>query len=280
MKYIPLALAVVFGLALPASAQQLTLEIKDGRVTLEASGVPARQILAEWARVGGTKVVGAEKIVGGPLTLRLANMPERQALDIILGSVAGFMAAERQTSAAPGASAYDRIFILATSTPVAQNASVTPSRPGQQQPGSMAGTQRRTTPRPPNLPQAVEEVVEDDRDTEQEQVANPNQPVFTFPAPQGTNPGAAFGGGTPGANTTTVFGSPQPGTAQAPVINLQPGANGQPTIYNFVPNGAVAPPQTTPSTGFGVIGSPTPGMIQQPPAPPPPPPGQRPPPER
>ena len=75
MKYFASTLAVVLGLALPAAAQQLNLEIKDGRVTLDATGVPARQILAEWARVGGTKVVGAEKIVGGPLTLKLSGMP-------------------------------------------------------------------------------------------------------------------------------------------------------------------------------------------------------------
>ena len=270
MKHIAFAFAVMFGFALPATAQQLTLDIKDGRVTLEASGVPARQILSEWARVGGTTIVGADKVVGGPLTLRIVNMPERQALDIILGSVAGFMAAERQGNAGAGASLYDRIFILATSTPVAQTASN--NRPGQP-PAATAGIQRRIPPRPPNNPQPVEEADTDERDTDQEQPAgNPNQPVFTFPAPQG-NPGTTPFGGQAGA--TTVFGSPQPGMVQAPVITLQPNANGQPTIYNFVPNPATAPGQTTPSVGFGVIGSPTPGMVQQP-VPPQPPPGQNP----
>ena len=273
MKSIAFTLAVVFGLALPAHAQQMKLEIKDGRVTLEANGVPARQILAEWARVGGTKVIGGDKIAGGPLTLRLADMPERQALDIILRSVAGFMAAERQASASPGASTYDRIFILASSTPVPQSASA--ARPASQPPNSMAGTQRRV-PRPPNnIPQTAEEVAED-ADPEQEQAgANPNQPVFTFPAPQGGN-AVPFGPGNPNANPANVFGN-QPGTVQPPVISLQPGANGQPNIYNFVPNGGVAPPQTAPSptVGFGVVGSPRPGMIQPPPTPQPPP-GQNP----
>jgi hypothetical protein len=273
MKSIAFTLAVVFGLALPAHAQQMKLEIKDGRVTLEANGVPARQILAEWARVGGTKVIGADKIAGGPLTLRLADMPERQALDIILRSVAGFMAAERQASAEPGASTYDRIFILASSTPVAQSASARPANPP---PNSMAGTQRRV-PRPPNnVTQTAEEVAENDDADQEQAVANPNQPVFTFPAPQGGN-AVPFGPGNPNANPATMFGN-QPGTVQAPVISLQPGANGQPNIYNFVPNGGVAPPQTAPSptVGFGVVGSPRPGMIQQPPTPQPPPPGQNP----
>ena len=55
------------------------------------------------------QVVGADKITGAPLTLKLVDMPERQALDIILRNVAGFMAAPRTAAAAPGASAYDRI---------------------------------------------------------------------------------------------------------------------------------------------------------------------------
>jgi hypothetical protein len=272
MKSIVFALAVVFGLALPAHAQQLRLEIKDGRVTLDANGVAARQILAEWARVGGTKVIGADKIAGGPLTLRLVSMPERQALDIILKSVAGFMASERQASAEPGASTYDRIFVLATSTPMpAQAAS---ARPANQPSNAIAGTQRRV-PRPPNVPQPVEEVVEDDTAEQEQAATNPNQPVFTFPAPQG---GAAAPFGNPNGNATTVFGSPQPGVVSAPVISLQPGANGQPNIYNFVPNGGTAPAQTAPApaAGFGgAVGSPRPGMIQQPPTPPPPP-GQNP----
>ena len=51
--------------ALPASAQQqLTLDIHDGLVTMSATNVPVRQVLAEWASVGGTRVVGAERITG------------------------------------------------------------------------------------------------------------------------------------------------------------------------------------------------------------------------
>ena len=107
MARVLLALAFVAA-ALPAFAQQLTLQLKDGRVTLDATGVPVRQILAEWARVGGTKIVGADKITGSPVTLHITNMPERQALDIILRNVAGFMAAPRLASATPGASTSPR----------------------------------------------------------------------------------------------------------------------------------------------------------------------------
>ena len=49
-----------------ASAQALKLEFNQGKVSIDAAGVPVRTILAEWARLGGTKVVGAERIVGSP----------------------------------------------------------------------------------------------------------------------------------------------------------------------------------------------------------------------
>lgn len=276
MKRLSLLLTLVLVSALPAAAQQLTLEISDGRVTLDAKAVPARQILSEWARVGGTKVVNGEKVTGAPLTLKLVNVSERQALDIILRNVAGFMAAPRQASAAPGASNFDRIFILATTTSAAAQASTgrgNGAMPANNtaQGAQMNGAQRRLPPRPPNMPSPA---VDADEEPEQEEDAPDTgaaQPVFTFPAPPGT----------PGANNNQVFvpmnnsGAFQPAGANTPVITLQPGPNG-PTIYNFVPN-TDGTRTTTPPTGFTVIGSPTPGMIQQPPTPVPPPPPTRPP---
>ena len=276
MKLLSSAIALVLMSALPAQAQQLTLHIDSGRVTLDAVNVPARQILAEWARIGGTKVVGAEKITGGPLTLRLVDMPERQALDIILRNVAGFMAAPRQASAVPGASAYDRILIMATSSVVPPQPAAGRNAPAPNFGAAMNGTQRRA-PRPPNLPPGVgDEPAQDDQGIQDDQADTgvAEQPVFTFPTPQqgGTNnpvfvpmPSGGFGNAAPGT---------------APVITLQPGANG-PTIYNFIPTEQQgAPTRSQPTTGFGVIGSPQPGMIQVPqtqPTPSQPPPPTRPP---
>jgi hypothetical protein len=282
MKYLLTVIPLVLAFALPANAQQqLSLQISGGRVTLNANNVPVRQILAEWARIGGTKVVGAEKITGAPLTIKLVDMSERQALDIILRNVAGFIAAPR-TVATTGASSYDRILVMATSANAnAAGAAGTRAVSGvgtfNQQPAAMNGTQRRVPPRPPNLPPSPA----DDQDTsdvgaDEPVDTNANQPVFTFPNPSGV----------PGQNGPTFVpmqngaqGSPQPGvysqgqpTQQTPVITLQPGANG-PTIYNFVPT---SPSTAAPTSGFGVVGSPTPGMIQTP-QPPTPPPGTRPP---
>ena len=54
-----------------------------------------RQILAEWARVGQTKIVNAERVPGGPMTLELTNVPEVEALEILLRSAGGYVLAPR-----------------------------------------------------------------------------------------------------------------------------------------------------------------------------------------
>ena len=60
-----------------AWAGELKLTIANGRVTLIAQEVPLRQILTEWARVGQTRIVNAEKLAGPPLTLQLVDVPEK-----------------------------------------------------------------------------------------------------------------------------------------------------------------------------------------------------------
>ena len=47
-----------------------------GRSSLVAKDATVRQILAEWARVGQTRIVNGERIAGGPVTLELTNVPE------------------------------------------------------------------------------------------------------------------------------------------------------------------------------------------------------------
>jgi hypothetical protein len=106
--------AFAAALAAPADAGELKLSMADGRVTLIADDVPLRQILAEWARVGQTRIVNADKLVGPPVTLQLVDQPEGVVLEILLRSAAGYMAAPRPAGT-PGTSVYDRIMILATS---------------------------------------------------------------------------------------------------------------------------------------------------------------------
>src|SRR5687768_2788930 len=115
-RYLPfVVLGLVVVSALPARAQAVTLRFHDGLVTLRAQNAPLRAILAEWARLGGTTVVNAERVAGGPLTLELNGVPEAQALGILLRNVSGYMAATR-AAGTPGASLYDRILILPTSS--------------------------------------------------------------------------------------------------------------------------------------------------------------------
>ena len=112
---------------LPASAGELALSFNDGRVTLKASNVSLRQILTEWARLGQVRIVGLEKVAGAPITLELVDVPEKQALEILLRTVAGYVAAPRQVAATATASRFDRLILLPTS--MASAAPVATPRP-------------------------------------------------------------------------------------------------------------------------------------------------------
>lgn len=98
-----------------AQGQNVRLTLEGGRATLVATQASAREILAEWARVGQVRIVNADKLVGPPLTLQLTNVPERKALDTVLRAAAGYMAAPRATRL-PGASTFDRLIIMPTSS--------------------------------------------------------------------------------------------------------------------------------------------------------------------
>jgi hypothetical protein len=137
MLRVALATALVTSsVATRAWAGELKLTISAGHVTLVAKDVTVREILAEWARVGQARIVNAEKLTGGPVTLELTDVSEAGALDAILRSAAGYVLAPR-TPGAPGASVYDRIMILASSrAPAASPAASSPftSRPMPQMP--------------------------------------------------------------------------------------------------------------------------------------------------
>lgn len=221
MRRILLTFALSLVAVLPASAQQLKLSFNDGRVTLEATNVPVRTILVEWAKRGGTQVIGGERIAGSPLTIKLDDMPEAQALEIVLRSVAGYMAAPRRASAAPGASMYDRILVLATSAaPPTPAARPTPNQPAN-------GNSRFIPP-----PRQVARPTEEDEPEEEEDPNPPNAPVFTFPQPgqQNAQPGQ--------------FINAAPGASQPQNITIAPASPGTaPSFGASAPGMMVAPPQ-------------------------------------
>ena len=161
--------------ALPANAQQpVSVQFSAGRVTLVARNAPIRTILAEWARLGGATVVNGERVAGAPVTLELTNVPERQALDVILRGVAGYMLAPRRAGSV-GASTFDRIMILPTSAAPRNPppAAATAARPGIPRPVLIP-------PRPPEvaLDAPVEVEVEDAVDSDAV-VTPPVNPALT-----------------------------------------------------------------------------------------------------
>ncbi len=311
---IPSLLLVMALCVAPASAQQLSLTIHNGLVNLDAQGATIRQILDQWSRVGGTKIVNGERIAGGPVTLKLVNTPERQALEVVLRSAAGYMAIPRAANGVPGESMFDRIMVLPTSS-APQNAKGAPPPSAPTNPFLRGGRQAQGD--------------EDDAPAVAEAEPDPQQPpVFSFPnqgQPEnaaanpfmqqggGQNQAAPFGQpaqgspfgapaqgspfgapaqtspfGAPAQNspfaptpvqqpqampfgqpTQTPFGQvqPQSGQQQTPVVNPFAAALGaaqqqQQQQQQQFPN--VAPP--APGT-FQIIGSPTPGVVQQPPQP-------------
>jgi hypothetical protein len=105
-----------------AQTPKLELTIQDGRVTLIARDVPLKDVLQAWARIGDTRIVNGDKMLSSRVTLQLVNTSEAAALDILLRSAAGYIAAPRPADH-PGPSRYDRITILVSSTPPAATAS-------------------------------------------------------------------------------------------------------------------------------------------------------------
>jgi hypothetical protein len=109
-----LVVGLCFAAAQPAAAQsQVSIKFDNGLVTLVAKDAPLRTILAEWSRVGGSKIVNAERVGGTPVTREWHDSPERQVLGVLLQDIGGHVAASRSVTPA-GASTLDRIFLLPT----------------------------------------------------------------------------------------------------------------------------------------------------------------------
>ena len=222
---------LVAAAAAPLNAGDLKLEIRDGRVTLEAKDVTVPQILAEWARVGQTRIINMERAGSAAVTIQLTAVPERQALDIILRAMSGYLAAPRPEGAV-GASAYDRILILPTSV----------APPARSQAAPIAAPGAAGVPFPPRVGQPIPGTPAlvlpepDEEDSEDEDVTPAaNRGVVTFGAPTGLSdqPGTI----APPPSQTPRTGGPNPfvvpvGTAipgvptpvQSPNSQRQPGA--------------------------------------------------------
>ena len=109
------SLLVGITLATTTASADVHITMADGKVTVSAKDATVGQILNEWARVGQTRIINIDRLPGTPVSIELTNLPEAQALDTVLRSASGYLAAPRAV-ALPNASAYDRIFVLATSS--------------------------------------------------------------------------------------------------------------------------------------------------------------------
>jgi len=114
-----LSIVTVVSAALHADTVQIT--IRGGRISLVATNATPAQIFAAWSRAGGVLIVNVERMPSAPLTLRLDNVPEEQALDTLLRSVSGYLA-QRRPEPAESASIFNRIVILPTPQVVRQTA--------------------------------------------------------------------------------------------------------------------------------------------------------------
>jgi hypothetical protein len=157
--------AVLLCCAAPAAAQGIKLEFQDGRVNLSAQNAPLRTILNEWARLGGTKIVNGDRLAGGPVTLELNGVSERQALDILLRSASGYLAGPRQPGTV-GQSAFATILILPTSS--APRAAAAPPPPP-----IFNANAARVTP----VPQVVQPAPQDDPANDIPDAADDDRPV-------------------------------------------------------------------------------------------------------
>ena len=155
----------------------------DRRQPRNAAGINATlaQILAEWARVGETRIVNGERVAGSVTTLELSNVSETDALEIILRSVSAYLLVPRAVPQS-GGSRFDRILILPTAAP--------PPRPV---------TAAAATP-PPVIPRP--------------QFAPPNRPEDDDPPPQNPSDTVPVPGRPP---VFTTFPAAQPAQQVAPV---------------------------------------------------------------
>ncbi len=236
--FLPTTLLLMVSVAAPAAAGDVQLQLGNGRITLQARDATVREILAEWARVGGVRIVNGERVMGAPLTLDLQGVPEAQALNVLLRSVSGYMAAPK-TQAAASASMYDRIVIMAAPRSAAVSAGAAmpmPQQPMQFQQRGMVGMnpanpamlddQDEPTGPPPMYPGAYP------RGT-----LPPQQPFAQPPGmPQQVPAPGSIPQGAPGTVSPYVVQPGQPVTGGPP----QPGAVVQPATGA---PGAVSPPQ-------------------------------------
>ena len=223
--------------------RQLELSFdQEGHVTLIANNVTLREILTEWARRGGTRIVNLEKLAGGPIEypIRFENAAEMEVMQALLRGVAGKAYVPRVLGT-PGASRLEIVHLTPTSNAsgalvaaptITQNPNlptrgapedeippVNRAQPGQAAPPPGQGNQ------PPGMPQQWQQ---------QQQPALPQGYQQQSPLPG--MPGSALpGAGLPGGSALPQIVPITPINSNQPATSTQPPPTGR---------GAPPPPPT------------------------------------
>jgi len=95
-----------------AQSAPVSIQFQNGNVTVRTTArTPLRTVLQEWARVGRARIVNAESVTVTLEQIELVNVPEQQALAVLLREVSGYAVGEREVLSS-GPSRFDRIMLL------------------------------------------------------------------------------------------------------------------------------------------------------------------------
>jgi hypothetical protein len=259
-------------------AGDVKVSFSNGLVTVIAVDATPRQILSEWARVGQVRVANLDRLAGAPITVRIVDVPEAQALETLLRGTAGYVAGPRAETVV-AASNYDRIVLMpgvAPAMPAAGAASAT----------GMTGGRGRQTFVP-----AIDTAADEDPDAMRSSVAfqaardalrtdpsrqpGPMQIVSPGILAPSIGPYAAGSGSTtpaenarqpqsPGAATPGVFTAAPPSSRPQPITTTPYSNDGPPPLVE--PPTAVSSPVPGQIVGRPVqpTAAPTPGTFQNP----------------
>ena len=245
-----------------AGAGEVRLSIKNGRVALVAREATLREILVEWERVGGTRIVNRDRVPGTLLTLELPSVSEEEALTTLLRPIAGYLAS-RRLEPASGASAFSRIILLAApATPASTYAGSVPAQPagpsGRGGPSGMAGPPGMVGPSgmggpPSGRPGVQRRVLPDGRVvTVMDDSQQSNEPDEPGEPPRDGAPGMMrppFNAPRPDQAAEDAPqqmyqpGQTAPGTATMPVV---PATIGKPGVLPAAKPGPASPPPIKP----------------------------------
>ncbi len=128
------------------AADDVEVTFSNGRVTLTAHDATVKAILEQWAIAGDTKFVDADQLKT-VVRLQLIDIPEAEALRVLLRDAAGFVAAPR-SAVVSDVSTYDRVVIMpesrqASSVPLATQLPTARTMPGV---APIQGASPRTIP--------------------------------------------------------------------------------------------------------------------------------------